>query len=267
MTASSKPLPAWLRVLRVSWAVLLAVLLVFSILMAAWGDLRESLMLRLLDDRHAKSFLLQFPEGTRVWAGGEALGTSRLHPLAQGEAEDSALAIEGMRVVLPRAYLMEKQMLAEGIQWTQGDHAMQLATRLAPDAEIIWIEQSPALKPFTPVVLGQGARIDYALLCALSLPAHDANPARVAFLLRAEHEGARVFYLQGQEEWSDRLWAPEGTFWAQREQVDGPPRDLSGQVKSVFRWYFRFEADEKAWREAILPRAWADALWTELPAE
>src|SRR5690606_32863302 len=146
----------------------------------------ESLMLRLLDDRHAKSFLLQFPEGTRVWAGGEALGTSRLHPLAQGEAEDSELAIEGMRVVLPRAYLMEKQMLAEGVEWTDGDSAMALATRLAPDAEVVWIEHSPALKPFTPVVLSRDARIDYALLCTLTLPAHDAKPARVAFLLRAE---------------------------------------------------------------------------------
>src|SRR5690606_248881 len=166
-----------------------------------------------------------------------------------------------------RAYLMEKQMLAEGVEWTDGDSAMELATRLAPGSEVVWIEHSPALKPFTPVVLSRDARIDYALLCALALPAHDAKPARVAFLLRAEHDGARVFHLHGQETWSDRLWAPEGTFWAQREQADGPPRELSGQVKSVFRWYFRFEADEKAWRDAILPRAWADASWADLPAE
>ncbi len=266
MTADPKPTPRWLRILRVTWAALLITALAFSILMAAWGDLRESLMLKVLDDRHAKSFLLQFPEGTRVWIGDLSLDEARKHPLAQGEPDDSTEAVEGMRVVLPRVYLTEHQLREQSVEWPTGERVGSVLERLAPGAELLAVlDRPPGGSGFTQVVLARDGKLDAPILGAIVLPAVDGSTMRLGFLLRAGSEGRRVLRFEREELWSDQLWAPKGQFWAQRRQYDGLPPELAGQVKTVWRWYFAAEEDEPAWR-ATLPEKWADAPWVELPA-
>jgi hypothetical protein len=266
MTAEPKSAPKWIRILRVTWAALLIAALAFSILMAAWGDLRESLLLRVLDDRHAKSFLLQFPEGTRVWIGDLSLDQARKHPLAQGEPDDSADAVEGLRVVLPRVYLTEHQLREQSVDWPSGERVASVLERVAPGAELVaMLDRPPGGNGFTQIVLGRDGKLDALILGAIVLPSADGKTERLGFLLRAGSEEQRVFRFEREELWSDRLWAPQGQFWAQREQYDGMPPAFTGQVKTVWRWYFAAEEDETAWR-ATLPEKWADAPWADLPA-
>ena len=255
--------PLWLRVLRVTWAALLISVLAFSILMAAWGDLREGLMLKLLDDRHAKSFLLQFPEGTKVWVGTQSLEQSRKHPLAQGEPDDSELATEGLRVVLPRAYMAEEHLREQGVEYTPGATTREVLALLAPESELVYALDEHPRTSFTPVVLGRNGTIDYALLGTLTFT-QDGEAKSLAFLLRAQGD-ARVFLLSKEEVESDRLWAEPGHFWARRDKYDGLPPSMDGQVKTTWRWYFTPVEDEKAWRDATLPPEWRGALWAPPP--
>lgn len=249
--------PLWLRVLKPLWAGLIVLALAFSITMAAWGDLRESLMLRMQDSRHTKSLLLQFPMDANVAIGAEHLGYSWPHPLARTEPFDPELEVEGMSIALPRVYLREEQIHNRGTPWTPGEEARAMLARLEPNAEVLWLGEEDA--GFMPVLLAHGGRIDYALLVTLELP---GKPA--AFLLRAELKGARVFKATRQEVWSDQLWAPEG-FWAKREQWQGLPPVIEGQTKTVWRWHFEFEPEEANWRKANVPHEYSEAAWTDLP--
>jgi hypothetical protein len=235
----------------VSWAALLIAALLFSVLMAAWGDLREALMLRVLDARYAKSFLLQFPQDTRVWAGDRAIGYSRPHELSDGEPD---ALVEGMPVTAPRVYIGEK-LLAEQAR-TPGKSLADTLGTLAPGATVVWHGDQ---QPFAPVLLERDGRLDYALLVTLAIP--NAEPR--AFLLRAEQESHRVFTLQREEIWSDQLTSPEGWFWAQRTQYDGFPPTFDGQTKTVWRWYFAFEDDERSWLRTHAPQ-FAAAPWIAL---
>ena len=121
---------------------------------------------------------------------------------------------------------------------------------------MVW--HGPA-QPFTPVLLERDGRLDYALLVTLAIPT--AEPQ--AFLLRAEQEKRRVFTLQREEIWSDQLTSPQGGFWAQPPQYDGFPPTIEGQTKTVWRWYFVFEDDERSWRMKHAPQL-ADAAWATL---
>lgn len=249
--------PLWLRILKPAWAALIVIALAFSLTMAAWGDMRESLMLRLQDDRHTKSLLLQFPLDSNVVIGGQHLGYSWPHPLARTEPYDDELKVEGMSIALPRVYLREDQIAEHGTSFKPVEDARAILARLEPKAEVLRLDETA--DGFRPVLLAHGGRIDYALLVTLELP---GKPA--AFLLRAGHDGARVFKATQQEVWSDQLWAPEG-FWARRDEYDGMPPVISGQTKTVWRWHFEFDSDEAAWRKAHVPAEYNEAPWTELP--
>ncbi len=255
----------WLRALKVFWAVLLISLLVFSVLMAAWGNLREAVMLRFVDDRYVKSMLLQLPEGASASIGDKGLGPAAKHTLAPDEGAESAETVEGMAITLPRVYLREDQILEHGRRWQPGEPLPGLVEKLAPGAALLWHEGTAQSAGFTPVLLGREGRIDYALLATFTLPG--TEPVNAAFLLRAEHEGKRVFSLQRQELWTDQMWVPAGDFWARREQYDSLPPLSAGQTKTVWRWYFAFEQDETAWRSAHVPGKFSDAAWTGLPVK
>lgn len=257
------PTALWLRVLKVFWATLLISLLAFSVLMAAWGDLREAVMLRFVDDRYVKSMLLQLPAGTLVSIGDEGLGPAAPHTLAPDDGAESAETVEGMPITMPRVYLREDQILEFGKRWQPGEPLAALIARLAPNATLLWHAGDAQASGFTPVLLGREGRIDYALLATFTLPG--TEPVDAAFLLRAEHEGKRVFSIQRQELWTDQMWVPSGEFWARREQYDSLPPHSLGQTKTVWRWYFAFEQDEAAWRKAHVPHELSEAAWTALP--
>jgi hypothetical protein len=255
-------MPRWMRYLRAFWATVLILALLFSALMASWGSLREAVMLRVIADRHAKSFLLQFPAETRVWIGEELLGAAEMHRLAEDEPEGSDAATEGLPIRLPRVYLREDQILKHGVRPQPGESLSSLVQRLAPGAEILW-HGEPDSAGFRPLLLGRDGRLDYALLCMLSVP-NERQPLSAAFLLRAELEGTRVFRLSRHELWSDRLWAPPGEFWALRDEHDGFPPRITGQVKTVWRWFFELENDQENWQANHTPEPWSEAAWRDL---
>lgn len=244
--------------MRVTWAVVLVSALLFSLLMAAWGDLREALMLRVIDDRHVKSFILQLPAEAQAWAGDESLGVAVPHALAEDEPEGSDVATEGMPILLPRVYLPESQLRDAALPWKPGAPAIAQIEALAPGAELLWHDGQADKPGFTPLLLGRDGRLDYALLVTLELPGEG-----LAFLLRAVHGQSRVYRLSREEVVSDQLSAPGG-FWAERRQVTGMPAKIEGQTKTVWRWYFEFEQDEAAWKQDRVPDAWSDAAWKEL---
>ncbi|MCA8935065.1 MAG: hypothetical protein KDB68_02560 [Planctomycetes bacterium] len=266
-----KPLSPPLRLLRVVWAVLLVSLLVFSILMAAWGGLREALMLKFLDARYVKSFTLQVPEGTKVWLGDEYLGESAQHPLAEGEPEDDPMKVEGMSVLLPRVYFYEQQLLENSVDCAPGDATRDLLKRLSPEGEVLWVqdEKMHESAEFMPALLkAKDGRLDFVNLCRVDWPSRDGGFERKAFLLRMLiGEDQHVFGLDRTELWSDQLYAEDGEFWTKRDQWDDYPPKLTGQTKTVWRLFMRVEDDGAAWMKSRYPYEYADASWFRLPVK
>jgi len=237
MTESAKPVSPAIRALRVFWAALLALGLVFSILMAAWGDLREALMLKVLDDRHTKSFTVVAPDGAKLWLGNAYLGEAAPHSLAEGEPEDSQLEVEGMSVLLPRVYFSAGQLDEQSVP--DGFNPYKLLEQLAPETDLVWMVRMT--DGFGEALLKHDdGRLDFVVIAHLQ----SLNGNRY-FLLRLEHELGHVFSLDRTEIWSDQLCADEGGFWPQRKQCEGLPPDLRGQMKTMWRFYLKLEDEEE----------------------
>ncbi|MCA8910271.1 MAG: hypothetical protein KDB82_01090 [Planctomycetes bacterium] len=266
-----KPMSPVLRVIRVVWAVLLVSILLFSIVMAVWGDMRQALMLKFLDARYVKSFTLQVPEGTQVWLGGVYLGKSERHPLGEDEPDDYPDEVEGMKVVLPRVYFYEQQLMENSVECAPGDSSAELIKRLAPKEELLWV-QTEALgedPTFVPALLkDEDGKFDFVNLGRVDWPEHDGSTKRFAFLLRMVLDDKRhVFGLEHTELWTDQLYAEEGHFWAKREQWDDYPPRLSGQTKTVWRFFVNIEEDDAAWLQPRCPGDYDRASWYRPPAK
>lgn len=249
-----------MRVVRVVWASLIAVALVFSILMAVWGDLREALMLKLLDDRYVKSFTLVAPQDAKLWMGSQYLGVAVPHPLAEGEPEDTKLAIEGLGVLHPRVYFYEPQLLEQSVAYEPTDATPALLGKLAPDVTVLWFEQAViGTEGFVAALLKHDdGRLDFVNLARIDWPGE-----RRVCLLRIESEKGHVFRLESLELWSDQLCAEEGGFWATRAEYDDYPPHLRGQCKTVWHWFLHVQ-DEAAWLKEHVPGE-TDIKWFKLP--
>jgi len=264
MNEPAKPASKVLRLLRIGWASLLGVALLFSILMAAWGDLREGLMLQLIDDRYVKSFTVQAPQGAKVWLGTEYLGESVPHPLADGESEDFELEVEGMSVLLPRVYFYEPQLAEQSVVYTPADSTQVLLKQLLPEAKLLWVEsETMGETGFHGALLRHDdGRLDYVNLGRADWPTRDGTERR-AFVLRVATGESHVFRLERLELWSDQLRQDEGGFWPRRDEFSGYPEPLAGQSKTVWRWYLATEPDDAVLR-AHAP-AETDVKWFKLP--
>ena len=243
MAEPPKPLAPAKRALRVFWAGWIIVGLVFCLLMAAWGDLRQGLMLRLLDDRYNKSFTIQAPEGTKIWLGTQYLGECQPHPLSDGEPEDSELKIEGMNVLLPRVYFYEPQLLEQSISYEPANATADLLAKLVPDAKPLWVERETfGDAGFVPALLKHDdGRLDLLTLARVDWPTSNGGFERRAFVLRVVADENHLFHLKEAEIWSDQISADEGGFWPQRQEFDGYPVPLKGQSKTAWRWFIHTE--------------------------
>jgi hypothetical protein len=260
MADPSKPLSPAMRGLRVLWAGLIIFGLVFSILMAAWGDLREALMLKLLDDRHVKSFTLQAPQDAKLWMGTQYLGVAEPHPLAEGEPDDTQLSVEGMIVLRPRVYFYEPQLMEQSAAYEPGESTADLLAKLVPDTKLLWIERDVmGEEGFVQALLRHDdGRLDFVNLARVDWPGE-----RRVFVLRVETGEGHVFRLERMELWSDQLCTDESGFWPQRTQYNDLPPNLDGQCKTVWRWFLHTEADA-AWLKEHAPGE-TDVKWFKLP--
>lgn len=261
--AQPKPASPALRILRWTWASLLIFGFAFSVLMAAWGDLREAVMLKLISDRYSKSMTIFAPHGATVWVGREFLGTCEPHALAAGEPEDSTEMVEGASVLLPRVYLREDQLMPNSIDYAPGDDTARLLLHFMPNAEILWVETDKAPDSgFVPALLRTGSgRPDFVNLGLIEWPARDGGFTRRAFILRIWHEDLPLFTLRKTRLWSDQIYESQAGFWATRDEYDGFPDQLSGQSKTVWQWHFEPETHD--WLTARAPGAHRD--WFKLP--
>ena len=263
--APETPISKPLNVLRWTWAALLISLFVFAILMAAWGDLREALMLKVLDDRYNKSFTIQAPHEAKVWLGKEYLGVSEPHPLAVNEPEDSPTEVEGMSVLLPRVYFYEVPMLEHAVAFEIGDDTTGLLNHLLPHEEVLWVD-APGMPEsgWVPALLKtQDGRFDFVNIGRADWPTHDGGAERYAFVVRVLFEDSPVFVLERTENWSDQLYADKGGFWSRRDQWDGFPPELSGQTKTVWRWFL--STKDVAWLSKRSGVDLTEAEWFKLP--
>lgn len=260
-----KPVSKPLNVLRWTWAGLLLSLFAFAIVMAAWGDLREALMLKVIDDRYNKSFTIQAPNEAKVWLGTEYLGVSQPHPLAVNEPEDSPTEVEGMSVLLPRVYFYEVPMLEHAVEFEVGDATKALVNELLPHNELLWIkaEHMPETGWVPALLKTEDGRFDYVNIGRADWPTHDGSTQRYAFVIRVVFEESPAFVLTRTENWSDQLYAEEGEFWSKREQWDGLPPQLSGQSKTVWRWFI--ETKDVAWLSKTSGVDLTDAKWFHPP--
>lgn len=264
---ASKPLSPGLRFLRAFWAALLISLLVFSVLMAAWGDLREGLMLKVLDDRYNKSFTLVMPHESHVWAGELYLGESQPHSLAVNEPEDTALEVEHMSVLEPRVYIYEEQVLENAVACEDRQPVVDVIAKLAPDSEVVWSERGELSGPgFVPALLrNKQGRLDFVNLARVDWSDARRKVVRAAFLVRMEHGDTRVFSLENTVIWSDRLFAPKDEFWPRREQYDDFPPGYSGQVKTVWQWHFTSPEDQAKWLKQNCNIDATEINWAQTP--
>jgi hypothetical protein len=92
-------------------------------------------------------------------------------------------------------------------------------------------------------------------------PTHDGGYERRAFVLRAISEESRYVSLVSLELWSDQLATDEGGFWATRNEFDGYPQPLSGQSKSVWRWF----AEVNDRKPSVMDLHEPDVKWFKLP--
>ena len=262
----AQPISKGMNVLRWSFGSLLASLLLFSILMATWGDLREALMLKVLDDRYVKSFTIQIPEAAKVWVGDKYLGDAKIHPLGVDEPADYPQKVEGMPVVLPRVYVYEEPLLEVSIDCNASANVRELLEQLAPGETVLWAEREMLTEAgFTPVLLKlEDGRYDFLNLVRVDWPRHDGGTTRRVFVMRVWHEGRRVFTLARTEYWTDQLYAKDGGFWASREQWDDFPPLLSGQTKTVWRWYVTPGTDDAAWLNEHVPGDYSNVDWLRL---
>lgn len=262
--APEKPVSKPLNVLRWTWGGLLVSLFAFSIVMAAWGDLREALMLKIIDDRYNKSFTIQAPHEARVWIGREYLGVSEPHPLAVNEPEDSPTLVEGMSVLLPRVYVYEVPLLENAVRYAPGEKTTDILQRLLPHSRPVWVDASIMPESgWVPALLKtEDGRFDFVNIGRADWPTRDGGTARHAFVVRVVHGESPVFELERTENWSDQIFADEGGFWAKREQWEGFPPRLTGQNKTVWRWFIT--ARDTAWLAERSGVDLADAQWFRL---
>jgi hypothetical protein len=257
MAEAAKPLSPTMRVVRVVWACLIGVALVFSILMAVWGDLREGLMLQVLDDRHVKSFTVVAPEGAKLWMGSQYLGVAEPHPLAEGEPEDTQLVVEGLGVLHPRVYFYEPQLIEQSAPGDSHVVVDEVLPRLAPGAKVVWQEKK--VTGFSQALLRHDdGRLDFVVLVRIN-----TGTEWRAVLMRVEQGESHIFTLEREEITSDQLTTDDSGFWPHREQFNGFPPDFKGQCKTVWRWFLKVH-DEAAWLIKHAPGE-TDIRWFKLP--
>lgn len=239
--------PLWLNALRWGWGGLLVFGVLFSITMAAWGDLREALMNQLLKPSHRRSFTIIGPVDTEIWLGDESLGVLRPHSLAVNEPEDTKLETEGLSVLVPRVYFSDKQLAKHSVSYTPGQSAREVL-RLLDDKPVVWISaETLDASSSVSAVLRHEDRLDWVCLLSFELPA-PGNYEHRALLLRLGGENP-AFTVQRTRLQSDQLYAPQGEFWVTRVQAEGlPPHGFTGQSKTIWHWHLETltEADARA---------------------
>ena len=250
--------PLWLNALRWGWGGLLVFGVLFSITMAAWGDLREALMNQLLKPSHRRSFTIIGPVDTEVSLGDESLGVLRPHSLAVNEPEDTKLETEGLSVLLPRVYFSDKQLAKHSVAYTPGQNAREVL-KLLDATPVLWTSANTLdASSSISAVLRHEDGLDWVCLLGFELPAPGKSEHR-ALLLRLGGEKP-AFVVQRTRLQSDQLWAPEGEFWVTRVQAEGlPPHGFTGQSKTIWHWHLEL-MDEAAAR-AQLPEEVRNMKW------
>lgn len=258
--APEEPMSPAMRTLRIGFACMLVLALAFSLTMAIWGELRDAMFVRLFDTRYAKSFVIRAPEGARVWLGDKFLGTAALPVIVDSEPD---AVIDGLTVQEARVYADEKEFLKQSQVIEPGAAVPNLLAKLAPGRSLVRAGSETLRGPgeFVPVLLREGEALDAALLCTLEIPGRDGKATLFAFLLRLEHEDSR--WLQGctLTTHTTQLSANSDDFWSTREQYDGLPRRVTGQLRT--RWLL--------WPQPVVkdaqPADVRDARWLELPVK
>ncbi|MBK9975253.1 MAG: hypothetical protein IPP14_10830 [Planctomycetes bacterium] len=237
VTPAEKPIPPALRVVRTGFAGLLVFSLVFCIVMAAWGDLRDAMFVRVLDHRFAKSFVIAAPEGAKVWLGDQYLGVSEKPPMHETEPD---LVIDGLSVSIARVYAEEVHFMKNARLFAAGESVTGLLQHLAPGRRLVFAQSERLTGPgqVVPVLLREGELVDAACLCTLEIPQRQGNPQLFAYLLRVQQEQRHWISACTFTIGSMRLWAPPGEFWTQRQEVEGFPADYPrGQCRTAWRMF------------------------------
>lgn len=263
-STDAAPLSPALRAGRAAFAGLLVLAFAFCIVMAAWGEFRDALMLRVQDHRLTLSFAVQLPEGAKLRLGRKQLGDSAISAVAGGA--NGPAEIEGMDASLPRSYFLERDLLEQGVP-CEGEPAVAwLAEKLAPGETLLWsATESNGLKPgeFAAALLKtKDGVLDGVLLGVLEVP-YRGGAKRFGLCLRAVHEELHLCRVARIEMSFDQLYAPPGEFWAVREKGGGaPPAGVMGQTKLVWHVYAEM-MDASQQQRVLAPFVQGEPKWAE----
>lgn len=230
-----KPMPPALRVVRACFAGLLVFSLAFSIVMAAWGDLRDAIFVGVLDTRYAKSFVIRAPQGATVWLGDLNLGVADYPVIADSEPE---AVIDGLSVREARVYAEDADFRKNSLVIEPGAGVELVLGKLAPGRKLIHAAKDHLASSgeFVPVLLAEDGKHDAALLCTLEIPRREGGRTLFAFLLRMDHEQTRWLSGATVKSHTTQLRADEGGFWTRRDEFDGLPQQVVGQLRTS--WLF-----------------------------
>lgn len=258
--AADKPLSPAMRVVRVAFACLLVLSLLFCITMAAWGELRDAMFVRFLDTRYAKSLVIRAPAGAKVWLGEKYLGEAQYPIIVDSEPE---AVIDGLTVKEARVYAEEKTLLQQAVVAQPGDAIGPLLARLAKGRTVVSAgrERLAGGNEFVPLVMREGEHDDAALLCALVVPQRDGPSITLAFLLRLELEGVRLIEGCDLKSRTTQLAPNPDNFWATRTEYEGLPEKVHGQLRTS--WLFWPKLAAKDAQAAVIK----DPKWVGLPSK
>lgn len=262
--AVQPPMPPALRIVRAGFACLLVLSLAFAILMAAWGDLRDAIFVRVLDDRYAKSFVFVAPEGAHVWLGEQYLGVSALPVIVDSQPD---AVIDGVSVQFARVYANESEFHQQAIAVEPGAAIGKILGRIAPARELVHAAQAAVPGPgaFIPLLLRDATGIDAACLCSLEIPQRGSEATLFVFLLRVQAGESRCIQGGKFSIGSTQLYAPPGEFWTRREETEGfPTEGVRGQARTSWRLLPEM-LDEAGQREYLQQHGIAEAKWIDLP--
>ncbi|MHC4840922.1 MAG: hypothetical protein ACYTDT_08210 [Planctomycetota bacterium] len=245
------------KVVGKMFAGTLILLFAFAITMAAWGDLREALMIRFNDDKVRQSIVIEIEAKTHVWMGDVYLKKSEVPNLGK-DNPDSDIQIEYVHASKPRTYLEGVQFSEAGITPPDGFN-MAPWKSLFPDAKVLHQgRKGPDLR--WAAIETKHEQLDWMGL--IRLPKAGPEPERV-YLLRFEKLGRRAIKSLSLEVHSDQLRIEDDSFWTERIEKEGLPESMDGQIRISWVLHVEMYESDKDARED-LPASASDLGWVGL---
>lgn len=252
-----EPVTGFRKWLRNGFAMVLLLVAAFAVTMVLWGDLRETIMVRFVDDKVRQTIVFSIDDKTNIWVGEFYLRRSEAPKIGDGKT-DNGIEVEHLSVLKPRTYLEGPLFSKVGIEIPEGfDMAPWKVT--FPDATVLLQgKNGPDLR--WAAIKNIEGELDWVGL--VRLPDAGSEPERL-YLFRIEKLGQRGIKGLSLEVHTEQMRIKDNSFWAERIEQKGLPEKTDGQIR--LSWILQIETYESdAAARKALPENSRELNWTAL---